>query len=549
MTLADDEFTQYYRDLLTGTYDCVDRLVINAYYPMGQSPGGFRVWWRNLFGSDDELDDNHLMRMAGRFGRRARGWAKANNVPVQFCAPGVRKCDLADEQFPKVPDFTGVFLIQVSKAPAAVWQVKRFGKGGIDIRRKDPWPYVNHYSFHIMDPDWGHITIRMSSHPPYGAMLLLNGHEWVERQATRQGLQITKQDNCFTACSDFDTLNKIAESLNSESFIGRLSSVCDHWIYSACLCFGLDLDDQKRTGFHYNYSVFQAEQSRNLIFKSGEQLDQVYQAMIDRTRSHFDIATLKTIYGWKNRPHHAAAKKRPEAKIEKPTYDLTVFKTRYDDQTDKVYDKGERVLRFEDVSHNVGKLRCGKVIEKLPVIITTLKQRLGRFMNVLRCADYSFLDAGTLDNLPLPVQVGSRRLAGIDINRPRARNVLSGVMALATRANGFSLADLAQTVRQIADLTEQQYTSRHAAYDITKLRGKALVQRLAKTRKYVVTAEGVSAIAALLTLREKVIKPILEGLRDIMPGPRPKDIAPIDLHYQRLRAEMRATFATLGIAV
>ena len=36
------------RDLLTGSYDCVDRIVLNAYFPMGHSPGGFRIWWRRL---------------------------------------------------------------------------------------------------------------------------------------------------------------------------------------------------------------------------------------------------------------------------------------------------------------------------------------------------------------------------------------------------------------------------------------------------------------------------------------------------------------------
>jgi hypothetical protein len=25
------------------------------------------------------------------------------------------------------------------------------------IERKQPMPYVNHYSFHILDPDWGHL--------------------------------------------------------------------------------------------------------------------------------------------------------------------------------------------------------------------------------------------------------------------------------------------------------------------------------------------------------------------------------------------------------
>jgi hypothetical protein len=30
---------------------------------------------------------------------------------------------------------------------------------------------VNHYSFHIMDPDWGHMVIKMSGHPPFGAQV------------------------------------------------------------------------------------------------------------------------------------------------------------------------------------------------------------------------------------------------------------------------------------------------------------------------------------------------------------------------------------------
>jgi len=171
MPPSDDQFTLYHQELLDGCYDCVDRLVINAYFPKCQTPGGFRVWWRDLFGSDDTLDNVHLMRMAGRFGRRARGWAKANNIPVQFCVAGERKHEVAEGLMPKSADFTGVFLIQVSKAPAAVWEARRFGKNGLELSRKKPWPYVNHYSFHIIDPDWGHITIRMSSHPPYVSMV------------------------------------------------------------------------------------------------------------------------------------------------------------------------------------------------------------------------------------------------------------------------------------------------------------------------------------------------------------------------------------------
>ena len=60
-----DDLSQRYRHLLTGVYDCVDRIVLNAYFSMGQEGGSFRIWWRQLHnGSEDQLDSAHLMRMA-----------------------------------------------------------------------------------------------------------------------------------------------------------------------------------------------------------------------------------------------------------------------------------------------------------------------------------------------------------------------------------------------------------------------------------------------------------------------------------------------------
>src|SRR6266542_5672194 len=66
-----DALSERYGDLLTGAYDCVDRIVLNA-FSLGHNPGGFRLWWRRLTGSDEQLDNAHLMRLAGRFSRRVR---------------------------------------------------------------------------------------------------------------------------------------------------------------------------------------------------------------------------------------------------------------------------------------------------------------------------------------------------------------------------------------------------------------------------------------------------------------------------------------------
>jgi hypothetical protein len=72
-----DELSARYGELLTGADDCVDRIVVNAYFSLGHSPGGFRVRWRRLHhGAEEQLDNTHLMHMAGRFSRPVRAWRR-----------------------------------------------------------------------------------------------------------------------------------------------------------------------------------------------------------------------------------------------------------------------------------------------------------------------------------------------------------------------------------------------------------------------------------------------------------------------------------------
>ena len=92
---------------------------------MGHHPGGFRVWWRALTGSDETLEHSYLMRLAGRFSRRIRGYAKAHGIPVIDCSAGQRKHDLAEEYLAKTTVTQGLFLVLVGRAQAPVWMSAR----------------------------------------------------------------------------------------------------------------------------------------------------------------------------------------------------------------------------------------------------------------------------------------------------------------------------------------------------------------------------------------------------------------------------------------
>jgi hypothetical protein len=75
-------------------------------------------------------------------------------------------------------------------------------------------------------------------HPPFSAQIILNGHEWVACQASKAGVDSTKEGNCCTRIADAQALARIADTLSEAQTVRRLTKVCERWIYPACLCFG-----------------------------------------------------------------------------------------------------------------------------------------------------------------------------------------------------------------------------------------------------------------------------------------------------------------------
>lgn len=230
-------------------------------------------------------------------------------------------------------------------------------------------------------------------------------------------------------------------------------------------------------------------------------------------------------------------------------YDLTVFKLNFGKLTLKVYTKGERVLRIEAVVHNIEALRCPRSLPAFPQVVNLLKGMLGRFLEVLACVDISSINCDTWDLLRQPSLVGKTSVPGVDIGRPRVQAVIQAVIALAPQPRGFKIHELASKVRELAHLPEDSYSTSNAAYDLRKLRGKGFVDKVPKSRLYSVTSAGLQAMAALMVIADKVIRPVLSGAGKPRRGKAPRHQSVIDRHYQKLQMEMRALFQTLGVAI
>jgi DNA-binding transcriptional ArsR family regulator len=223
-----------------------------------------------------------------------------------------------------------------------------------------------------------------------------------------------------------------------------------------------------------------------------------------------------------------------------------VFKVHWGRLTLKVYTKGERLVRIEAIVHNTAEWHCRKSLDHGDHILAILRGMLDRFCEVLTAVSRPWISNDLLDRLPESTRLGERSIAGVDLHHARMRDVVEGLLALATRPRGFQAEHLAE---QVGARLHTPYSARQASYDLRKLRAKALVEKLPNSRRYQLSVESLRPLTALLVIREHVLRPVVANA-----GRRPTNKTPhryrtaVDLHYDRLQYELEKLFTTLQLA-
>src|SRR6266581_8137261 len=169
-------------------------------------------------------------------------------------------------------------------------------------------------------------------------------------------------------------------------------------------------------------------------------------------------------------------------------------------------------------------------------------------MDALSCIDQCFIADRMLEQLPAPAQVGKTKVGGIDLNKPRMRWVVEAVIVLSPSPGGFTASQLAGQVQALSKQSESDYGARRAAYDLKKLRGKKIVRRIGQTRRYESMSKGLRAMAALVILRNKAIKPLLAAAQDLRPSRGAQNPRALDTHYDTIRTARQGVFRELGLA-
>ena len=164
-----------------------------------------------------------------------------------------------------------------------------------------------------------------------------------------------------------------------------------------------------------------------------------------------------------------------------------------------------------------------------------------------------WVDRGQLEQLRQPtVSPSGRRTPGLKLDDPRLLVVLQALTCFALLAGRgrFRTTDQHATAAAALGKTTESYTLGQLRYDLAKLHGKGLVERVAGTQSYRLPAEGYRIAVLYLKLFHRIYAPLTAGIVEpVFWDERlpPERRALLDRLYAAVDRDLNQLFDSLGV--
>jgi hypothetical protein len=195
------------------------------------------------------------------------------------------------------------------------------------------------------------------------------------------------------------------------------------------------------------------------------------------------------------------------------------------------------------VVHNTKDLKCKRGIDAFEEIVEKLETIMGSFLSNIDHAHVATINDGSFEEIVQPTLTGKNRLAGIDFNKDRTKQVATILLALSMKPGGFTSKNLSDEM----DKFNPVYTSRNASYDIKKFRGKGLVEKIGGSIKYILTKKGITMISSMLCMLKNQMPSMLSVVNSEWKGTVKNELMEMDRHLINLANETEQIWELHGI--
>ncbi len=530
------DYATLLRDHVTLTCRCVDRIFLQAYVPRLQTVGWvcqFLRWQRGY----PIPSSAAFGKIGNAYAAEVRRFAKVGGIPIRRFAKGENKEEIAQPYLEAAAAEGGsgrVVLIGTAQEKALAWHSWK-AKGQQNAAHPHmEWgrqmAFIQHFYFYLWDPEWGGAFWKTNAYAPFPVWIWLNGHEWAKRQLAKAGIGFTALDNGFRSCGDPALLQRVCDRLGP----GAVTSFFWRWFRRLPSPFTAD---DLRAGYVYELAFRQFEVSDTRVFDRPAAGRAFFEGVI---RDHLDLGRpdqVSLVFDRKIRltgPHPTPGRFR--TKVITPGVDPQIV-CYFKSSRMKQYFKEHRALRTETVICDTRDFGVGR---RLTYDNWNALHAVGDHANQRLC------DAEAADALPAPdvatlnrvtrpsITAEGQHAPALRFGDPRVMALLAAVTGFCHLISGFDNRTLVQRMRCLLD---EHYSSRHATYDLRRLRRKQIIYRIAGSHRYQLTPPG-RAVAVLFTKTYgRVLAPGLAALDPQLP----RDLAkrsPVALAWKDLTKQL-----------
>jgi hypothetical protein len=495
--------TERYDERIAGVLSCYDRVVITGTLPGVCYADGMT---RYLHANGVRIFDypQFAMGLRERVRDRAASLAAASGITIEHITKSnIRKEEVVARVLKQRGEHPGlVHIISAMEACDSYrpWHDKGTGKTFV---RPDSGKCL-HYYFYFLDAAFGLIYLRVPTWSPFRLQFYCNGHSWLARQLTDEGIRYTMADNAFVRIDDWERAQELADAFSPD----RLHRTLDRYAEQCC-----PVSDT--FGQSYHWSLMQVEYATDLAFRSTTTLGPLYEQLVRQSVVNVKAEQVASFLGRQITPLLAQEiGSQFSTRIEG-----TCIKHRFGKSAIKMYDKHGIVLRIETTANDVSFFKHHRKVEHrnspatqalAPVkktiysLIDLREILLGcnrRYLAHLSALDDFSAGVRALGRITKPREVDGKNVKGINFFEPGEQALLHALRNPRNTIAGIRRRDLMRDLKM--------FSPTRLSRQLRRLRDIGVIKRVRGTYRYYLTKAGQAAAAAACYLTKAVIIPAM----------------------------------------
>ena len=489
------------RDHVTLELESIDRMYLNGFVPGVQTPLGFIGFTKRQLGMPIP-STAAVVGMRDSFVKEIDAFVEREGIEVVEFAKGQRKDDIAQERLARFDGREGVLFVGKAQEKANVF---RTAKRRTSSGKTYPWVYrgtamPNHYYFYLVDEDFGPLFIKFCSYFPYAVKMCINGHEWVQRQLTKEGIAFERLDNGIASCDDPRRLQELCNTLDEV----KIEAVFRKWLARLPHPWA---PQHRAAGYRYQLSILQVELALTQVLDRPLAGRQLFEEII---RDHLDLgrpSQVQLIFGRR-------VTARTPGRFRTMVVTEGVFpclNVHYKWSRIKQYLKLGRALRTELVINNTRDFGIGRMLHNLPALRQVGFQANRRLLSVETISHDCFIGDEVFAAMSRPATCDGQRGAALRFGDPRVMALMSALCVFLNLPDGFRNRNLRANVAHLLGLDPATYKPGKMTYDLRRLRLHGLIRRVPGSHRYQITRLGVRVAAFYSKLYARTLRPGLSA--------------------------------------